>query len=404
MADQVLDNNHVWERWDWLWHGAAYGLLLLNSLLAVVNEARYGSLAHLLLLSALLAVWYAPFVPLPESFWTARLAWTAAYWLLGWALWAGLILLQPASLLLAGLFYPLLFIRLPVRRAIVGGVLLTVATMTLFTLGHYPDVHWPTILLIAILLMASSTLVGLFINALIQQSQERQRLVEALQTAQASLAEVEQERGILLERQRLAREIHDTLAQDFTSVIMHLTAAQLQLPHDLASAQQAVTQAETTARDGLHEARRLVWALQPSQLTEVSLAESIERWAQQWSEEQGITAVFTLTGDPYSLRPAWETTLFRAAQEALRNVEKHAQASQVNLTLSYMPGQVVLDAADDGRGFTPNDAAPVDPTVGGFGLRGMQERVERLGGTLTIESEPGQGTAVAIALPVIEET
>lgn len=88
----------------------------------------------------------------------------------------------------------------------------------------------------------------------------------------------------------------------------------------------------------------------------------------------------------------------------LRNVEKHAQASQVNLTLSYMPGQVVLDAADDGRGFTPDDAVPVDPAAGGFGLRGMQERVDRLGGTLTIESEPGRGTAVAIALPVIEET
>lgn len=390
---------HVWERWDWVWHVLAYSLMLLHLVLAWGNEARSGSLTAVLMLAALLAIWYAPFIPLSDTFWTARLPLSLLYFLAGWTLWAWLITLHPAALMLAGFFYPLLFVRLPLRWAIGSAALLTVI---IFIASSGALVGQSALLLSSLPLFVGAVVVGLFIHALIEQSQTRQQLLDELTQTQASLARLEREAGVWSERQRLAREIHDTLAQDFTSIIMHLSAAQLQFGMDDRAVRQAIVQAETTARDGLNEARRLVWALQPSQLAEVSLLDGLRGLVEEWETAFDTTAVFTLTGEPKPLRPALETTLFRAVQETLRNVEKHAQAGQVNLTLSFMPDQIVLDVVDDGRGFTPAAGPTADPATGGFGLRGMQERVARLGGRLTIESHPGEGTAVAISLPVDE--
>ncbi len=214
--------------------------------------------------------------------------------------------------------------------------------------------------------------------------------------------------AVLEERQRLAREIHDTLAQGFTSIVMHLEAAEGALPGDLATVQRHLNQARDMARTSLEEARRLVWALRPKPLEQAPLPEALARVVERWSRESGIPADVTVTGTPAPLRPEAEVTLLRAAQEALTNVRKHARASRVTVTLSYMDDLVVLDVQDDGVGFDPAAEPPASSEPpgglgGGFGLRAMRERVTRLGGQLLIESAPGEGTTVVVEVPVQSE-
>jgi signal transduction histidine kinase len=209
--------------------------------------------------------------------------------------------------------------------------------------------------------------------------------------------------GVLKERQRMAHEIHDTLAQGFTSIVMNLEAAEGTLPRDLGRARHHLDQAQFTARESLTEARRLVWALRPEPLESASLPEAIGRLTKRWSEESRVGADVTVTGHPRPLSPEIEATLFRAAQEALNNVRKHARASRVALTLSYMGDMVALDARDDGVGFDPLRTAikAKDRTSGGFGLKGMRERIEQAGGSLSVESAPGEGSTLAVELPMI---
>ncbi|GAB3449636.1 sensor histidine kinase [Actinophytocola sediminis] len=209
------------------------------------------------------------------------------------------------------------------------------------------------------------------------------------------------EAGILDERQRMAREIHDTLAQGLAGIITQLQAA------ELAGAEPAVWRrhvdtAATLARDSLAEARRTVHAVEPAALESARLPEAIHEVVARWASANDVQAVLTTTGDARPMHPDVEVTLLRAAQEALANVAKHARASRVGLTLSYMEDLVTLDVRDDGVGFAPpNGKRPAATTTGGFGLTGMRQRVQRLAGRLEIESEPGGGTAVSAAVPAI---
>ena len=216
---------------------------------------------------------------------------------------------------------------------------------------------------------------------------------------------VEQARraGLIGERQRLAHEIHDTLAQGFASIVMNLEAADAILPAEHSTqAQWHLGQARLTARESLAEARRLVWALRPKLLEEAPLPEALSRLTERWSEASNVTGHTTVTGTPRPLPPEVEATLFRVAQEALTNVGKHARANRMALTLSYMHDRVALDTRDDGMGFDPGNAGDATGSTreGGFGLRTMRERVERLGGTLSLESAPGEGTTLTVELPL----
>ncbi len=210
--------------------------------------------------------------------------------------------------------------------------------------------------------------------------------------------------GVLRERQRMAHEIHDTLAQGFTSIVTNLEAAEGDVPPSSTRAQHHLDQARLTARESLTEARRLVWALRPEALESVSLPEALERLAERWSTQSGIAAGVATTGTPCPLPSEVEATLFRVGQEALNNARRHAEgASRVALTLSYMGDVVALDARDDGAGFDPaREAGRVrDRDSGGFGLKGMRERVEGVGGALSVESAPGEGTTLTVELPVV---
>ena len=225
----------------------------------------------------------------------------------------------------------------------------------------------------------------------------------ALALENLRLVEQARRAGLIGERQRLAHEIHDTLAQGFASIVMNLEAADAILPVGHSTqAQWHLGQARLTARESLAEARRLVWALRPKLLEEAPLPEALSRLTERWSEASNVAAHTTVTGDPRPLPPEVEATLFRVAQEALTNVRKHARANRTALTLSYMHDRVALDTRDDGTGFDPGKAGDAAGSIreGGFGLGTMRERVERLGGTLSIESAPGEGTTLAVELPL----
>lgn len=222
------------------------------------------------------------------------------------------------------------------------------------------------------------------------------------------LVEEARRAGLLGERKRLAGEIHDTLAQDFTSIVTNLEAAEAAFgsrePLEAVRGLEHLDRARSIAREGLTEARRLVRALKPRLLEDTALPEALSRLARGWSEASGVAATCTTTGPVRPLPPEVESALFRAAQEALTNVAKHAGASRAAITLSYVGDQVVLDVLDDGRGFDPSAAANAGVAgaanaVGGYGLAGMRERAEALGGTLTVESAPGEGTTLAVELP-----
>jgi signal transduction histidine kinase len=219
--------------------------------------------------------------------------------------------------------------------------------------------------------------------------------------------------GLLGERRRLAGEIHDTLAQDFTSIVTNLEAAESALAsRDAARTNVHLDRARAIAREGLTEARRLVRALKPRLLEDAALPDALARLAEGWSKASGVTVTCSTTGPVRPLPPEAESVLFRAAQEALTNVAKHAGAGRVAITLSYVGDRVVLDVLDDGSGFDPagasggknlsRNAGDSVGSEGGFGLAGMRERVESLGGTLTVESAVGEGTTLAVELPVGE--
>ncbi|MFG1736432.1 sensor histidine kinase [Micromonospora chalcea] len=208
------------------------------------------------------------------------------------------------------------------------------------------------------------------------------------------------EAGVQDERQRMAREIHDTLAQGLAGILTQLQAAEQHA--DRAEAwRRHVDNARNLARDSLTEARRTVHAVQPDVLAEARLPEAISDVTRRWSQVHRIDAVLTTTGDPRPMHADVEVTLLRAAQEALANVAKHARASRVGLTLSYMEDLVTLDVRDDGVGFEPGARRADDAGDGGFGLAGMRQRVQRLAGRLDIESEPGGGTAISATVPAI---
>ena len=392
MKLQRSSNPQVWEQWDWVWHVSAYGLLILNIIFVYNGDPGTINFSLFLVLSALLGLWYIPFVNMS----TLRI-WDhpkrgALYLVPGWAIWGGLISLTADSLLLIGIFLPLVFSRFPILWA-TGITFFQILGLYFLYILLYPTEHWLLILIIILGLLIISTIIGAFISSIIKQSIDRQRLIHELTQSRASLMRVEREAGRLTERQRLARDIHDTLAQHFTSIIMHLSAAKHSNPE---SVQSEVQQAEDAAREGLDEIRRIVWDMQPEQIEKASLVEAVEELAARWSAENRVQVKMKVTGTPRSLTSSAETALLRVSQEAMHNINKHAQAKNVNITFSFMEDIFVMDIADDGLGFDPSK------TSDGFGLTTMRDRIEELSGIFTIESEQGRGTAIAVSLPISE--
>ncbi|MFB6436241.1 sensor histidine kinase [Streptomyces sp. NPDC056411] len=324
----------------------------------------------------------------------------AALWLSAVALlWLVLLALTPDGVWLA---FPLFFVQmhlLPLRGALPAVAATTLAAIAGF--GWHTHTLSVGMALGPVLGAAVAVAVVLGYEALYRESEQRRRLIEELTAARSELAAAEHAAGVLAERERLAREIHDTLAQGLSSIQLLLRAAERALPERPGPALGHIRQARTAAVDNLAEARRFVRALSPPDLESGSLPAALERLCASTARTSGLAVHCQVSGAPTALPTPHEVALLRIAQSALANTVQHAGAARVELTLSYMDTEVALDVVDDGTGFVPAEVpAPGSaPAGGGFGLAAMRARARALQGTLAVESAPGEGTAVAVTLP-----
>ncbi|MEM9516084.1 MAG: sensor histidine kinase [Actinomycetota bacterium] len=225
------------------------------------------------------------------------------------------------------------------------------------------------------------------------ETTELTRLVDELRATQANLAASEREKGMLEERARVAGEIHDTLAQGFTSIVVLARSARRTGDTD-----PALDDIESVAADSLQTARRLVAAMGPAELDSVSLPQAIERHLDGAAGER-VETHFELVGAPQSLGGAAEEALLRAVQETVLNAERHGEASNVHVTLAYLDDRAALDVVDDGIGFEAGEVSDRGDLTGGQGLAAIRHRVAALGGSVDIETEPRSGTAISIQIP-----
>lgn len=266
------------------------------------------------------------------------------------------------------------------------------------------DTPWQTALLplLFVVNFGLASLMGRYSEHLEAVSQERADTIGRLEEALAENARLQEEllaqsrsAGVRDERERLAREIHDTIAQSLAGVVAQLQAAEGSA--DAEDVRRRVARATEMARTALVEARRSVQDLTPAELADAGLVDALSTLVQGWRDDHAVEASFVVVGEATALHPEVEATLLRIAQEALANVAKHASARRVGVTLTFDESEVILDVRDDGSGFDP--AAPRRSSS--FGLGVMRDRAQRLTGTFTLESAPGSGTAVSASIPAL---
>ncbi|MDD5313053.1 MAG: histidine kinase [Dehalococcoidia bacterium] len=202
------------------------------------------------------------------------------------------------------------------------------------------------------------------------------------------------------ERNRMAREIHDTLAQGFTGIILQLEATEQALGETTDEVQKHLNQARSLARKSLAEARRSVWNLSPQALEQLRLDEAIQHEVARFRQDHGIEATFTLYGERRDIPPEMGTALFRICQESLANIAKHAQASRVEVILSFEGPHIDLMIKDNGVGFELGPDGKIGK-AGGYGLISMRERTLGQGGTFEVESEKDAGTMIKVTIPLV---
>ncbi|GAA2103896.1 hypothetical protein GCM10009801_79130 [Streptomyces albiaxialis] len=498
----------------WCLHLLVAGLLALSAGRAVVDGGPRPS--AVITASVVMAAVYAagPLLRIAGRALPATVAWLAC---LG-AAWLTLLALTPDSVWLAFPLYFLALHLLPRRAGLATVVVTALVAVAAYALHHQ---GFTLAALIGPLLgaaVAVATARGF--QALYEESEERRQLIQQLTTARADLEVAGRTAGMMAERERLAREIHDTLAQGLSSIQLLLAAAERALatpsgteqpgadqpdtptsadptrrpgtsprpgtststststeldtssgpaptsgeqatdqadpgpaapapaptapfattrasatatpstptratpatsptpsssttattkpPATATASARAITtaaryvaQARRAAQDNLAEARRFVHALVPPDLEGegASLHAAVERLCDTTTVRHGLPVRFHLSGTPSPLPSPYEVAILRVAQSALANAVAHSEASTVEVTLSYMDDQLALDVVDDGVGFVPDAIPGAEPGRGGFGLAAMRARARGLGGTLSVESAPGHGTAVAVQLP-----
>jgi signal transduction histidine kinase len=241
--------------------------------------------------------------------------------------------------------------------------------------------------------MTVTILVGAYLTGIREQNRKRAALIEELTRTRAALERAGHEAGVHAERERLAAEIHDTLAQGFTSILMLAQVARTTLLRDPTAADGQLDILEKTARENLAEARSLIAASAPVDLTGRGLADALDRLAARHARDTGTRVEVSIVGERSGTSTGTDIALLRTAQEALANVAKHAAATAVRIELRQDPDLMALAVTDDGQGFDPATVR------GGYGLLGMRTRASSLGGTCTVRSVPGQGSTVRVELP-----
>ncbi|MFF4804680.1 sensor histidine kinase [Streptomyces sp. NPDC001351] len=416
----VVDSQ-IDRRWDQLHTWGPYGLLLIGLVPALATADPHASPAKWYTAWALFGAavvlqlgWHGVRVRRPGRGRTPSRTGTA-YYVVRWALAFVLTWINPFFAFYAAAGYMDADETILGRRRQRLGLLASAVTVAGAQAGGMPfgsGVQWAVF---AALLVANSGLqmvIAHLTEQEMQRARERTATITELERTNAALQQAldenaalhaqllvqAREAGVADERRRLAAEIHDTIAQGLTGII-----AQLQVVAGTPGSEPArehLGRAMDLARHSLGEARRSVHNLAPVELADAGLPEALKKTVAEWGERTGVRAEFTVTGTAEQLHEEVSATLLRIAQEALSNAARHARASRLGVTLSFLGDEVILDIRDDGTGFDPL-ALPARTGSGGFGLDGMRARAERIAGSLTVETEPGHGTALSARVPLV---
>jgi signal transduction histidine kinase len=416
-------DTQIERRWEQFHTWGPYGLLGVSAVPALATADPHAPLAKwytgwaLLCAAVVLQLWWHSTRPRrPDRRRRPSPAGTV-YYVIRWVLAFALTWINPFFAFYAAAGYMDADETIPGRRWQRLGLLASAVTVAGAQAGGMPFASVVQWAVFAALLIANSGLQMVVAHLTEQETHrarernetiaELERTNTALQQAldenaalHAQLLVQAREAGVADERRRLAAEIHDTIAQGLTGII-----AQLQVvanAPDLTVARTHLTRASDLARHSLGEARRSVHNLAPVALENDGLPEALKKTVAEWGERTGVRAEFTVTGTAEQLHDEIAATLLRVAQEALSNASRHAGATRVGVTLSYLGDEVILDIRDDGVGFAP-DAVRTRPRTrtGGFGLDGMRARAERIAGSVVVESEPGHGSAVSARVPLV---
>lgn len=303
--------------------------------------------------------------------------------------------IAPSTAFVQSILYPVLWCQLEsVRGSIAASALIGIASGAGLTVASGPDSVVGTILIEGVS-VAGACALGLWITRIATLSDERRQLIDELRTTQDSLAEAHRRAGVTSERERLARELHDTVAQNLAGIVMLTERAR----GDLAAGRtdrldERLSVLEDSARAALEESRTLV-AAGAAGVAGDGLGAALHRLGERFARETGVP--ITVDAEDCVLDRDAQVVLLRVAQEALANVRAHAGAASVRVALRVAADRVGLRITDDGVGF--------DPTIptAGYGLRGLRERLALAGGTCTITTAPGHGTVVAVELPDASE-
>jgi signal transduction histidine kinase len=381
-----------YRRWALRWRALAFLAFAMVAVAVLKSPAAPRPALHFWVVYGAFVIWYAASILIDRDRLYNSLPLSLIYFGIGWVLWAVLLCFHEATYAFGVVLFPLTYFSLPTIRAIVFSLVLTGLMSGVQSRWRFePGVE-------GLLGIASIIMGSLFVYSVIHRSEERARLIEQLEAARADTARAEREAGILQERQRLAQEIHDTVAQAYVGIVTHLEAAEAAARHT-PSVAAYLEAAKQSARTSLAEARRLAWDLRPDLTEGQPLPELIARLAERWGGTAGIPVHVFVTGTPEQLGAEREAALVQGAREALNNARTHARATRVVVTLSYMDNEVVLDVQDDGQGVDSAALAGRSPEEGGFGLRALTERARSLGGTVSLETSPGAGTTLTIFLP-----
>lgn len=361
--------------------------LLVVSILTSVNMGMNEAVANLMLMSAFAAIYFGGWAYLERWTIAPRLLWLAGLTVV----WFASLLIAPAAMYLVfSLFFLYQFVIDDWRGVV----------MVIFAAGAIVGVQLPTGL-------SFGGVMGPAVSALVSVAfyytfRALTRMNLELKETQAQLAETQHNAGIVAERERIAHEIHDTLAQGLSSIQMLLHAADRDVEqHNEEQARARIELARKTAAENLREARAMIAALQPSALAETSLASAMERMVEGFAASSGVNIDVDVEGEARQLPMKVEAALLRVAQGAVGNVAKHSDATRARVTITYDADAVRVDIVDNGHGFNVAEVDGRPAGLGHIGLSAMRRRVEELGGDIVIESSPGSGTAVSVAVPLL---
>jgi signal transduction histidine kinase len=384
---------NAWQRGFAGWHAVFAALAILSAVLVIGEDGlgpgdRYLALALL----GVLCGWYLAAGARALGRESNRLG--LIYLALAAPLTVALFAVMPACALMLCVLYPHIWALLPLYRAVAGtvAVLAAVSAVIIVRAGPEGDGLVPAVVY-AVAGLVIALLLGLWITRIIEQSRKRAALVAELAATRQDLAAVSEQAGALAERARVARDIHDTLAQGFASVLLQLEAVAGELDGDTDAARRHLAAAQHTARTNLAEARSLVGALTPPDLRAASLPDALRRLVRRTGPQIGVDIGFEIDGVPRTVPANQEVVLFRATQEALTNVGRHSGAGRADVRLRFTDAGVSLTVRDDGQGFAPEDE------TSGYGLAGMRARAAEVGGTMVVDSRAGNGVTVRLELP-----